>query len=414
MMRTQTRSATAIAGRIGTILVLVTMGLVVPARAQTDQVAEARRLANAGQRAQAMRLLDARLVAVPTDMDARTLRGQIHSWEGRRTEARADLDVVLAAMPEHGDALTVLARVELWDGHPDRSEALATRGLTGNPQSADLMEIRALALEQLRRYREARDQIESLLRQDPSHQSVRRIRRRLVDREPATFLGGSYRADRFDNDQKGWSEGNVSLSRQTGLGTLGLRAYGARRFGLSDYQVELEAYPRITAGTYLYVAGAYAPDATLYPERRLAFDVNQSLGRGWEATLGVRRLEFGSTVHIYTGALAKYSGNWLLTARGWLNPDRDSDALTLTFGARRYAGDGESYWGVGYARGTYRDDVRQLDEITRLFSNAGTFEFQRRVRRMYLGGMASLSREEQGPGDAFLRMTFSLNARVRF
>jgi YaiO family outer membrane protein len=397
---------------ISVLILVVTVAA--PAGAQTDPVAEARRLANAGQRAAAMRLLDARLIAVSSDTDARTLRGQIHSWEGRRADARADLEAVLAAVPGHVDAIAALARVELWDGQADRSEALAARGLQINPQSADLMEIRALALEQASRYREARDQIETLLRQDASHERARRIRRRLVDREPATFVGLSYRADRFDDGRQGWSEGNVSLSRQFGLGTAGVRAYGAKRFGLSDYQLEVEAYPRIAPGTYLYVAGAYSPDATLYPERRGAFDLNQSLGGGWEATAGIRRMEFTSTVQIYTGALSKYTGNWLLTARGWMNPDRDSDALTLNVGARRYFADGESFWGVVYARGTYRDDVRQIDEITRLFSNAGTFEIQKRVRRIYLGGRASLSREERGPGDAFLQATFNLFGRVRF
>jgi YaiO family outer membrane protein len=400
--------------RLGILLVMMTAALAAPAFAQTDPVAEARRLANAGQRSEALRILDERIAAVASDMDARTLRGLIYSWEGRRAEARADLEAVIAVVPAHGDALTALARLELWDGQPDRSEALATRGLQANPQSADLMEIRALALEQLRRYREARDQVESLLTQDPAHETGRRIRRRLIERESATFASVSYRTDRFDDGRDGWSEGNVSLSRQTGWGSFGAKVYGARRFGLTDYQLELEAYPRITAGTYLYVAGAYSPDATLYPERRGAFDLYQSLGSGWEATAGIRHLEFSDTVQIYTGALSKYSGNWLFTARGWMNPDRDSDSLTLNFGARRYSGDGESYWGVVYARGTYRDDVRQADEITRLFSNAGTFELQRRVGRTYLGGTASLSREERGPGDAFLQATVTLTGRVRF
>jgi YaiO family outer membrane protein len=406
--------ATVTVVRIGLAALLVLGTLSAPASAQTDPVAEARRLAVAGQRPAAIRLLDARLTAVATDTDARTLRGLIHAWDGRYAEARADLAMVLAAMPTHYDALTALARVELWDGHPDRSEALTVRGLQAYSQRADLMEIRALALEQLGRYGEARDQIDAALRLDRSRDTARRIRRRLVERLPAWFAALTYRADRFDDGRAGWSEGQASLSRQAGFGTIGVRAYGAARFGVKDYQIELEAYPRLAAGTYMYLAGAYAPDARLYPRRRGAVDLYQSLGRGWEATAGVRRMEFTSTVQIYTGAVSKYTGNWLLTARAWVNPDRDRDSVTLNFGARHYAGDGESYWGVSYARGTYRDDVRQVDEITRLFSNAATLELQRRIGRTYWGGSASLSREERGPGDAFLQATFSLTGRVRF
>jgi YaiO family outer membrane protein len=383
-------------------------------QAQPGVVAEARRLAVSGQRPAALRLLDARLEEMPDDTDARTLRGLVYSWEGRRAEARADLELVLASIPTHSDALAALARVELWDGNSVRSEALATRGLAAHPQNGDLMEVRALALEQLSRYREARDQIDAILRQDSSRESARRIRRRLVEAEPAWFAGGSYRYDRFDDGRAGWSEAQVSLSRQSGIGTVGLRGYGAKRFGFTDYQIELEAYPRLRNGTYFYLAGAYAPDAVLYPERRGAADIYQSLGGGWEASVGVRRMEFASTVQIYTGALYKYRGNWLLSTRAWVNPDRDSDSLTLNFGARRYASDGESYWGLGYSRGTYRDDVRQVAEIVRLFSHAGSMELSRRIGRTYWGGSVSLSREERGPGDAFFQATFGLNARVRF
>jgi YaiO family outer membrane protein len=231
---------------------------------------------------------------------------------------------------------------------------------------------------------------------------------------PAWFAAITYRGDRFDDGRPGWSEGQLSLSRQGGFGSIGVRGYGARRFGLTDYQVEVEAYPRLSAGTYLYLAGAIAPDAILFPHRRGALDLYQSLGRGWEATAGVRHMEFASGVQVFTAALAKYSGNWLLTARGWVNPERDSDALTLNLSARRYAGDGESFWGLGYARGTYRDDVRDIAEITRLLSHTGTVEGTRRMGRMYWSGSASVSREESGLGGAFFRGTLRLTSRIRF
>ena len=178
----------------------------VQAPTQLDRVAEARRLARSGHTDEALELLDLQLVAIPGDTDARTLRGTVLSWRGRYPEARADLEMVLARHPDHADALPALASLELWDGHPDRSEALAARGLLTQPANIDLMEIRARALEAQGRLKESRAQIEDVLKRDSSRESARRLRRSLVDRQPAWFASAGYRYDRFSEGRDPWHE----------------------------------------------------------------------------------------------------------------------------------------------------------------------------------------------------------------
>jgi YaiO family outer membrane protein len=82
--------------------------------AQEDPVARARALAAAGERGEALRLLETRLAERPDDNDARTLYGTVLSWDGDYARARTELQRVLEADPDNADARAALANVERW------------------------------------------------------------------------------------------------------------------------------------------------------------------------------------------------------------------------------------------------------------------------------------------------------------
>ncbi|HEX8618924.1 MAG TPA: YaiO family outer membrane beta-barrel protein [Thermoanaerobaculia bacterium] len=98
-----------------------------PLFGQEDPVARARALATAGQRDEAMRLLETRLAASPADLDARTLYGTILSWNGEYARARTELERVLAADPDNADARLALTNVERWS----RTQAPAREASVG-------------------------------------------------------------------------------------------------------------------------------------------------------------------------------------------------------------------------------------------------------------------------------------------
>lgn len=105
------------------LVLLLTVSLI----AQDDPVARARTLANAGQRAEALQLLEARLAEAPNDNDARTLYGIVLSWNGDYARARTELQRVLDSDPNNNDARTALANVERWsrgNARPDNEVML--------------------------------------------------------------------------------------------------------------------------------------------------------------------------------------------------------------------------------------------------------------------------------------------------
>jgi YaiO family outer membrane protein len=340
---------------------------------QIDVVTRARALAVAGQRGEAIKLLQDAVAVSPGNSDARVLLGTVLSWEGRYDEARSELEVVLTERPTHGDALLASINVELWSDHPERAEDLTRRGLHQHPTDPNYLLARARALVALKRSTEARDALERLLVIDPRNAQGEALRRSLQKslRVWQARVGASY--DAF-SDRVTWQESQMSLSRTTPIGSILIRGSRAERFGLNDRQIEFEMYPRLRPGTYAYVAGAYSPKALLYPQYRYAADLYQSLGAGFEGSAGFRRLGFGRGVNIYVGSLSKYYGNWLFTGRLFVTPNSAGTSRSVHASLRRYFGGGGTYVGLRYGRGAWRKELLNLNDFEVLDSDVGAAE----------------------------------------
>jgi YaiO family outer membrane protein len=383
---------------VGAMLLLFVFAAA-PLVAQTDVVTRARGLAVAGQRGEAIKLLEESLTLSPGNSDLRVLLGTVLSWEERYDEAREKLDAVLTDSPTHGDALPASINVELWSGHPDRAEALARRGLRQRPTDASYLLARVRALVALKRSTEARDVLERLLAIEPRNEPALELRSALNARLRLwqVRVGGSY--ETFSDRRVAWRDAQASVSRMTPVGSVIVTGARAERFGLTDSQFELEIYPRLRPGTYAYVAGAYSPDARLYPEYRYAADLYQSLGAGFEGSAGFRRLGFARTVNIYVGSLSKYYGPWLFTGRLFATPNSDAASRSVHASVRRYFGEGGSHVGFRYGRGAWRDELLTVNDLEVLESDTGTVDatilLGGRLELMLTGSYSREDRVEQ-------------------
>lgn len=378
-----------------------------------DVVAAARADAQAGRHAAALASLEARLAAAPGDTDARTLYGTVLSWEGRYDEARRALAAVLDANPAHGDALPALINVELWSKHFAAAEVLAARAVAEMPARADVRVQHARALDRLGRLAEARDALARAVALDPSRADIRQYRRDLADRMTRWRAGADYTHEHLSDLDDPWTELQLHVATQTRAGSFGVRGYRAERFDTDDRQIELEAYPRLRDGTSMYAAAAFADDASLYPKRRYAADLYQMLGRGFEATIGMRRLEFASATHVYVGALGKYAGDYLWQARVFYTPG-ESDSVTWQAGGRRYFGDGVSYLGLRYGRGSWRGEPRDASDLDRLNADTGVADISISRGRISAAGSVGVSREERGSPAPRWQTSITSGIRVRF
>jgi YaiO family outer membrane protein len=352
---------------------LVLLLLAGAAAAQNDDpVARARGLARAGDRAEALALLEARLAQAPDDRDARTLYGTILSWEQRYDEARRELRRVVAEDPASLDARLALIRVEIWSGNRNSASELIAGSLARFPGDAELLALR----NQIRGNPPAREARAGIVLDEP---------------EPGDA----------------WRELFATVALPTRFGPVIPRAGRAERGGQGGVEISVEAYPRINPKTYAWLQAAVSDDTTVYPDWRLGAELYQTFGTFWEGSLGYRRLEFDGGVDLYTASLGRYVGSWLLVSRAFVSDDDTSVQLA----ARRYSGDGRQFIGVRAARGSARDQIRTDIDLGAFDSTEIALESRLVFGERWLGDLiVGYGSGDDGAPDRFFA-TASLGAR---
>ena len=359
------------------LLAWATLGPARPARAQGEDVVAAARKTAETRRPEALAALELHLASHQRDVDARLLYGLLLSWEARYDESRRELQTVLVQAPAYRDARVALMNVEWWSGH------LAA----------------------------ARDAAATILAGDPGNQPARDVRAQADALSRPWSAGISYSHDAFSDGRAPWHETATSIARLTPRGSVILRVSDARRFALGDQLVETEIYPRLRAGTYAFLGVGLSADEILYPANRVAFDLYQSLGGGFEVSGGYRRLAFATATSIYVATMTKYIGNWMLTGKVFHVPgDGSLDSTSYHGGFRRYfGGDGTSYAGLTYSHGFSREEIRNVADLTTLDSDTIRGEIDRQLAGRFRAFTAVGTSRQERQGRPRLWQT-SLNA----
>jgi YaiO family outer membrane protein len=382
-----------------------------------DVRAAARSAAIDGRRAEAVQMLEGLLQSSPRDADARLLLGVVLSWDGKYSDAERELRRVLDQSPAYNDARVALANVAWWTGQYATLRELAQVGREQRPNDAEWILLEARALDGLGRRREARQVVTTLLSRFPGHVQARSLKNRLdTELRPWTLTMG-YGDDRFSDGRIPWHELSTSLTRQTPVGSVIGRVSRASRFGFSDRLYEVDFYPSFRPGTYGFVSYGRAQDDALFPNYRVAADIFQSLGNGFEGSLGMRRLAFSSTTDIYLGSLTRYVGNWMLTAKVFTVPDYDGpeDSVSVHALVRRYIkGDGESFLTAGYSRGASREELSDSAELQQLDADTVRAGAEVLFGRTVVAVTGSTSRQERVRGGTLWQHSFGASLSVFF
>jgi YaiO family outer membrane protein len=153
------------------------------------------------------------------------------------------------------------------------------------------------------------------------------------------------------SDVDSWHDASVMLAQRTRLGSVIAGVNAARRYDDTGLQYELQAYPLLTRRSYLALNGAWSPSRSVFIPLRLSAEPYYNFASGWETSAGVRYFQTpGPDVFVYTGTLAKYFGNYWVSARPHLTGFSGDDSYGGELTGRRYFSHRYDYVGLLVSR----------------------------------------------------------------
>lgn len=288
----------------------------------------------------------------PTYLDLKTFVGRTFAWDEAYAEARAQFLAVTTADPKTLDNYIAWADAERWADEPLKELEVVEKGLVQFSDNADLLYRKAKLLSNMGRVADAKSFAQKALRKQPSHEAayvlLQQLRSQLLDNS----LSAGFSYDQYSKYYSSSKLAYVQASRTTPLGSVIARVNYAARFGKTAFQPEIDLYPRLFKGLYAYLNAGFSGES-LFPKQRYGAEIFASLPHSFEASAGVRYLNFGpdSKVTIYTGSAGYYTGNYWLSFRPYITPDSGRSSTSASLTVRRYFRNPEQYFSVRIGAG---------------------------------------------------------------
>jgi YaiO family outer membrane protein len=347
---------------MGLMLMLVLIALYAQAQSwkqlNVDELfVKARKEAFEGNREEARAMLQEILDRSPEYFEVRIFLARTYAWDQQRDKAHEELTKVLAKAPTNEDTLSALCDVEMWDEQYNQALATANLGLQHHPNAEDFLYKKAVILSELNQKKEASATIDRLLEINPAHVKANQLKLNLNAAAMKYTAGVIYSADVFSRTFNPAHYLSAQLAREFSWGSAIVRMNYSNRFQSSGVQPEIDLYPRIANGVYAYLNYGYATSA-LFPNHRFGAEVYSKLPKSFEASAGMRYLNFGSgsTVAIYTGSIGWYVKDYWLSFRPYITPGNTGTSFSSSLSLRRYFQDGDNYIGFTSGFGFSPDD----------------------------------------------------------
>jgi YaiO family outer membrane protein len=297
------------------------------------------------------------------------------------------------------------------------AEELAKRGLASNPGDVNLLMLLARAQRNENHDKDAAHTLDTLLSVEPSNPDALQMRRRMIYQARKFEAAYSVSTDVFSDVFDPQVEQIAQFRGPTPIGSYIASFSHANRFALNSNELSLEVFPHIRKGTYADISFGGSPDSTLYPQYLATGDIYQSVGHGFEASVGYHRLQFGDDVNIFTGALYKYRGNWLYSARLYLTPDANDVSKTGVFAARRLFGEEgvHDYLEFRFSYGASKALATSTLDLISLTSSRYSVEYDKGFQKNWHGDFKfGAGREDEAFGPTLSRFTMTGTLYYRF
>ena len=292
----------------------------------------------------------------PDYADIRIFLGRLYTWTDKKDLARQEFERVIEKNPGYEDAHLAYGYLEYWEDNPEKALKVIEPGIVKNPDSEGLLMLKAKIYNNLGKFTEANETLETLLKYEPNFSEARAFSQKIKDLSSKNQIGIDYDFVYFDERfSDPWHLASVSYGRRTGIGSITGRLNYANRFTTNGVQFEVDAYPRISNTFYTYVSGGISENGGIFPRYRAGFSLYANLPKSFEADAGFRFLSFSRSTWIYTASVGKYYSNYWFNLRTYLTPSNNSLSKSISLTVRYYLAGADDYLSLRVGTGLSPD-----------------------------------------------------------
>lgn len=365
-----------------------------------------------------------------TYWDASVLIGRTYIWDSKHDSSRLVLSRVLVNKPGYYDAIDALIDNEYMADNYLDAVKYADEALLYHSDDDAFLYKKAKALNKLGKTKESSALLNRILVIDPSNKEAPALLLDIKRESRITKIAMSYSTDIFEGGNSGgdnpWNFASASIGRKTPhFGSVTLRYNFANRFGNNGHQLELDAYPAIYKGLYVYFSAGFSNKKN-FPFSRISIEPYFKLPKSFEASIGVRYMNYDANrlfaldsnkIFIYTGTLGVYFGNYWLSVRPYFIKGVEAWSTSASLTLRRYFSDEDSYLSISIGTGVSPDEKQYAFDpgvpMEFLKSHKVSLDYQQKFGYRFVLGFGAGYALEEIRADV-MRNRFSLNVGISY
>ncbi len=380
----------------------------------------ARDLANNNNRKQAQDTLLFVLSEYPDYHEVRSYLATTYSWDGEYKRAEKEFEYVLDKEKKNKEIWIAAIKNQIWANFPIKALDLISLALIEFPNDSELLLLKATAEQNNNKLYDASNTIEDVLKQDANNKEAITFKSNLNAKMFKNMTGVIASVDLHSIDIKPIQYYSLRYARFSKYGSFFAKVNLNHNFNQNGIQYELEAYPKITKDLYAYANIAYS-DSPLFPEFKYGAELFKTINKKFEASLGIRTLQYSKITNFYTGSFSWYNGNNLWSFRTYVTPKDEGTSLSGVFIYRKYRKDADNYFGAVIGFG-YSPEVNQLNFNNPVIFNVKSqklnlnYYFTSSNNKHAFGTQLGVTHQEkvQTPGEYYLVYFIAFSWDLRF
>lgn len=314
----------------------------------------ARSYAFDGKYKKAEKILQFNVLRFPKNTDYSIFLARVYSWQKEYNKSRKLLYPILEKDTAQMEAYKLLTQLERYDKNYDTSLVMSNKGLKRLPNDEFFLVNKAQSETGLIKYKDALETVDTALISYADNTQLKQLRVFLLNQLIASGLSIGFGLDYFtENAYATWYTGLIQYGIFTDVGPIIPRINIANRFEQTGLQFEIDAYPQLGGGRYLYLNAGYS-ESEIFPQFRFGGEFYSGIpNTSLEASIGLRYLYFGinNSVMLYTGSLGWYYGNSFWQFRPFFVDQEPTWGVSYNLMYRRFLKRGgfiQATAGIGY------------------------------------------------------------------